>query len=151
MRVFRLWYYFRAGYINYDNLGLSLLSSFIVIYKLGLSQISWFANIFPHLTDFLIVAVAASIPFNIGLGAFHASRKRGPLNSEIEVSMLTNPFMYRAIPGKEIQLMLPVTMLSLDFIEDYYRDRGQLTPEKQRRIEESKKRLNMLLDGEELR
>lgn len=151
MKVFRLWYYFRAGYVNYDNLGLSLLSSFIVIYKLGLAQISWFANFFPHLSDFLLVAIIVSIPLNIGLGAFHASRRRGPLNSEIEVSMLTNPFMYRAIPGKEVQLMLPVTLLSLEFIEDFYKSQNTLTKERQEEIARCKGLVSKLLNGGETR
>jgi hypothetical protein len=146
-----LWYYFRAGYVNYDSLGLSLFSNFIVIYKLGLVQIPFFQNLFPHLLDFLVIAALASIPLNVGLGAFHASRKRGPLNAEIEVGMLTNPFMYKAIPGKELLVNLPIQLITIDFLEEYFKDKGTLTQERKDALEQYRKLTVSLLKGEEVR
>jgi hypothetical protein len=138
--------------VNYDNLAISLISSFIVIYKLGLSSIPWFISLFPHLSDFLLVAVLGSIPFNIALGMFHARRRSsGPLASEIEVSMETNPYMYKMVPGKEAAVLYPMMLLSLDINRRILKKLEISDADIEGTLGELEVRVKRILKGEEIR
>lgn len=61
-----------------------------------------------------------------------------------------NPYFYRATPGKEKELALPLQLLSLRLMKKFYEKEGILTPEDRKRLEKLIQKTQLLIDGEKL-
>src|ERR687892_303407 len=71
--------------------------------------------LFSQLWVFLIVATIVFTVVSI-LGGHYIHRKR-QFRLEQAVATEENPYLYRSAPGKERDLMIPVTIMQLDAIE----------------------------------
>lgn len=88
-------------------------------------------NIFSDLWVFLLVAVVIFSVVNI-LGGHYIHRKRQFI-IEQEVAVEEKPYLYRTVPGKERDSMIPIFILQLEFLKDLLRENKILTEPKEKK------------------
>ncbi|MFL6494426.1 MAG: hypothetical protein ACJ70N_06455, partial [Nitrososphaera sp.] len=80
------------------------------------------------------------------LGGHYIHRKR-QFRLEQAVATEENPYLYRSAPGKERDLMIPVTILQLEAVEAILNSSNGMTEEKKKQIESFKQDLMTLWKG----
>jgi hypothetical protein len=140
----RFWEY-RQFYSAYIALFISISNWITIQYRLVLEQAPVLGSVFNNLWTFLIAAVIIFSIVSI-LGGHYIHRKR-QFRIEQELATEENPYLYRAAPGKERDLMVPITILQLETLEDLLRQNNALTDEKKRQFQNFKDDLVKLAQG----
>ncbi len=144
--IFRSWYYFRLGYGTYVAFPLGFASTMIIIYELTLKDIPWLQQYFPHLYVFGIVALLVIGPVSIYAGLYHM-RRTGAYSAEASVLTESNPYMYKAIPGKEREVIIPLMVLTARGLAKVMEQQQSITLEEKREFQAVLDKANSLLDG----
>ena len=140
----RFWEY-RQFYSAYIALFIAISNWITVQYSLILQNIPILASVFSDLRIFIVVALIL-ISIICVLGGHYIHRKR-QFRIEQELATEENPYLYRAAPGKERDLMVPIYILQLDALEDLLRQNNALTDDKKRQFERFKADLVKLSQG----
>jgi hypothetical protein len=140
----RFWEY-RQFYSAYVALFISISTWITVQYRLVFEDAPILNNIFSDLWIFLLVAV---VIFSVGsiLGGHYIHRKR-QFRIEQELAVEENPYLYRAIPGKERDLIIPIFILQLETLEELLQQNHILTEDKKRQFTTFKGELLKLAEG----
>ena len=144
--IFRSWYYFRIGYGTYVAFPLGFASTMIVIYELAFKDVAVIHDYFPRLYIFGIVALLVIGPISIYAGLYHIKRT-GAYSAEASVLTESNPYVYRAIPGKEREVFLPLMMLTVKGLAKMMEQQHSMTLEEQREFQTVLDKANSLLEG----
>lgn len=80
------------------------------------------------------------------LGGHYIHRKR-QFRLENALAVEENPYLYRAAPGKEKDLMIPILILQMDIFEELLRENNTLTEEKKKQFEIFRQDLTKLKQG----
>lgn len=144
--IFRSWYYFRIGYGTYVAFPLGFASTMIVIYALAVVDVPAIHDIFPHLYIFGIVGLLIIGPVSIYAGLYHLKRT-GAYSAEASVLTESNPYVYKAIPGKEREVFLPLMVLTAKGLAKVMEQQNALTSEEQREFQIVLDKANTLLEG----
>lgn len=140
----RFWEY-RQFYSAYIALFIAISNWITIQYKLVLENVPILSSVFSNIGTFLIVAVVVFSIISV-LGGHYIHRKR-QFRIEQELATEENPYLYRAAPGKERDLMVPIYILQLETLEDLLRQNNALTDEKKRQFESFKADLVKLAQG----
>jgi hypothetical protein len=140
----RFWEY-RQFYSAYIALFISISNWITIQYKLVLEHAPVLGSVFNNLWTFLIAAVIIFSIVSI-LGGHYIHRKR-QFRIEQELATEENPYLYRAAPGKERDLMVPIIILQMETLEDLLRQNNGLTDEKKRQFQKFKEQLVKLAEG----
>ena len=140
----RFWEY-RAFYSAYIALFIAISNWITIQYRLVLENAPVLGSVFNNLWTFLIAAVIIISVVSI-LGGHFIHRKR-QFRIEQELATEENPYLYRAMPGKERDLMIPIMILQLETLEDLLRQNNALTDEKKRLFQNFKDELLKLAQG----
>src|SRR5918999_1189289 len=135
----------RQFYSAYIALFIAISNWITIQYRLVLENAPNLGSIFSNLWVFLIAAVLVFSIISV-LGGHYIHRKR---QFRIEQELITeeNPYLYRAAPGKERDLMVPIYILQLDALEDLLRQNNALTEDKKRQFQKFKIDLLKLAEG----
>ena len=144
--IFRSWYYFRIGYGTYVAFPLGFASTMIVIYALAIVPVPFLHDIFSHLYIFGIVGLLIIGPISIYAGLYHIKRT-GAYSAEASVLTESNPYVYKAIPGKEREVFLPLMVLMAKGLAKVMEQQNTLTSEEQREFQIVLDNANTLLEG----
>jgi len=144
--IFRSWYYFRIGYGTYVAFPLGFASTMIVIYALAIVPVPFLHDIFSHLYIFGIVGFLIIGPISIYAGLYHIKRT-GAYSAEASVLTESNPYVYKAIPGKEREVFLPLMVLTAKGLAKVMEQQNTLTSEEQREFQIVLGKANTLLEG----
>ena len=118
----------------------------IVIYAIAVVDVPAIHDIFPHLYMFEIVGLLIIDPISIYAGLYHIKRT-GAYSAEASVLTESNPYVYKAIPGKEREVFLPLMVLTLKGLAKVMEQQHTLTSEEQREFETVLGKANTLLEG----
>ena len=140
----RFWEY-RQFYSAYIALFVAISNWITIQYRLVLENAPILGSVFNNLWTFLIVAVIIFSVISV-LGGHFIHRKR-QFRIEQELATEENPYLYRAMPGKERDLMIPITILQMETLEDLLRQNNALTDEKKRQFQNFKDELLKLAQG----
>ena len=141
--IFRSWFYLRVGYGIYIAFLIGFVSNIIVIYKLAIADTS-LVSVFPHLTEFAILAVVIASPLSVIIGLYHM-RRTAAFAADATVSMEANPYVYKIIPGKEREVTVPLSIMTARVLLKLAGDK--LTPEEKQELEEVLAKADKLLLG----
>ena len=153
--LFRAWFYFRTGYSIYIAFFIGFIGNIIVIYSLaikpsintpGSATGSLLELLFPHLTNFLLIAAVIAVPVCVYIGIFHM-RRTGAFEADASVQTEQNPYVYKAQPGKEQEVLYPLIMLTAQGLAKMLDQQNSMTPEEKRRFEEAIEKAEMLIKG----
>jgi hypothetical protein len=135
----------RQFYSAYIALFIAISNWITIQYRLVLENAPTLSSIFSNLWVFLIVAVFIFSIVSV-LGGHYIHRKR-QFRIEQELATEENPYLYRAMPGKERDLMIPIMKLNLETLEDLLRQNNAMTDEKERQFQNFKGELEKLSKG----
>ena len=135
----------RQFYSAYIALFIAVSNWITIQYRLLLENIPIFNTLFSQLWVFLIVATIVFTVISI-LGGHYIHRKR-QFRLEQAVATEENPYLYRSAPGKERDLMIPLTILHLEAIEAILSSNNRMTEEKKKQVEAFKQDLIKLWQG----
>jgi len=140
----RFWEY-RQFYSAYIALFIAISNWITIQYRLVFENIPILSSLFSNIGTFLIFAVILLSIISV-LGGHYIHRKR-QFRIEQELATEENPYLYRAAPGKERDLMVPIYILQLETLEDLLRQNNALTEEKKRQFQKYKIDLLKLAEG----
>lgn len=144
--IYRAWFYFRVGYSTYLALLVGIASNLLLFYKLGIQDIDLLHDWFTSLTLFAITAILILLPVSIGAGLYHMKRT-GAYAADAAVSAEQNPYAYKAIPGKEQQVLYPILALTLKGLVKVL-EKQPVTEEEKQEFEKALEKTNRLIQGE---
>jgi hypothetical protein len=135
----------RQFYSAYIALFIAVSNWITIQYRLLLENIPIFNTLFSQIWIFLIVATVVFTIVSI-LGGHYIHRKR-QFRLEQAVAIEENPYLYKSAPGKERNLMIPMSILHLEAIEAILNSNNSMTEEKKKQIEGFKQDLIKLSKG----
>ncbi len=145
--LFRSWFYFRVGYGTYIALLIGVASNLLLLYRLGVQDITFLSVIFPTLTLFTVVALLVAVPISIGVGLYHM-KKTGAYAADASVSTESNPYIYKIIPGKEQEVLYPLLLLTAKSLAKLLDRDGMITTSEKHEFEEALAKASVLLEGQ---
>ncbi len=146
--VWRSWYYFRVGYGTYLALVLGYAGNIVVLYKLAVVDNQYLTGpVFATLTSFTIVGLLVSVPTAILIGMFHI-RRSGAFAAEASLSTESNPYMYKLVPGKEREVVLPLMVLIARGLARVMREQNALSPEEKEEFDRVLGKADILIKGQ---
>ena len=135
----------RQFYSAYIALFIAVSNWITIQYRLLLENIPIFNTLFSQMWIFLIVAVVVFTVVSV-LGGHYIHRKR-QFRLEQAVATEENPYLYKSAPGKERNLMIPMSILHLEAIEAILISNNSMTEEKKKQIESFRQDLIKLSKG----
>ena len=147
--LFRSWYYFRMGYGVYIAFFIGFFGNIVVIYKLAIEpvDIPWLTSLFPRLTIFVAVALLVTVPLSVYIGLYHMKRT-GAFAAEASVATESNPYIYKAMPGKEREVFLPLMILTARGLAKLMEQQQTLTTSEREEFQAVLSTANRLLEGQ---
>jgi len=145
--VFRAWFYFRQGYNVYLAFLIGFASNIVVLYRLGVTDNKYLSPIFPTLTVFTLVGLVIAVPVGILAGLYHMKRT-GAFAADASVSLEANPYVYRVVPGKEKEVLLPLMILTARGLAQVMDQLKTMTPEERSEFEDVLAKADILLKGQ---
>jgi len=119
----------------------------VVLFKLGVVGNHYLEGIFPSLGIFTIFGILVSIPVAILLGLAHMKRT-GAYSADASLSMESNPYMYKLIPGKEREVFFPLMVLTLRSLAKVMREQNTLSPQEKEEFDRILAKADVLIQGE---
>jgi hypothetical protein len=138
----------RQFYSSYIALFIAISNWITIQYRLLLEHVPFLNYLFSNIVVFMIVATIVFTILSV-LGGHYIHRKR-QFRLEQAVAIEENPYLYKAAPGKERDLMLPITILQMDTLEELLRTNGSLTEEKKRQFNAYRRSLVRLMEGQNI-
>ncbi len=115
--IARLWLYFRMGHSTYLVFLMSFANFIVIFYRLFIEYIPFLTKIFQSLTIFALSFFLMYLPLAIFIGWSHY--KRTPFfSSEQDISVESNPYVYKLSPGKETELYIPMWTVLIRFMKE---------------------------------
>lgn len=136
----------RQFYSAYIALFIAITNWITIQYKLFLESVPSLSVVFSNIWVFMAVAAAVFTVISI-LGGHYIHRKR-QFRIEQAVATEENPYLYKAAPGKERDLMIPIAVLQLDTLEELLRSNNALTEEKKAQFQSFRESLVKLMQGQ---
>ena len=135
----------RQFYSAYIALFVAITNWITIQYTLLLENIPVLKLLFSNIWIFLIVALVLFTVISV-LGGHYIHRRR-QFRLENALAVEENPYLYKAAPGKEKDLMMPVLLLQLDALEELLRSNNALSDEKKKQFEAYRQILVKLVEG----
>ena len=145
--MFRAWFYFRQGYNVYLAFLIGFASNIVVLYRLGVEPNDYLHPLAPTLSIFIIEGLALAIPLGIITGLYHMKRTAA-FAADAAVQTESNPYMYKAIPGKEREVFIPIWILTLRALSNLLDQHRTITTEDRQEMEDILNKANALLEGQ---
>ena len=101
---------------------------------------------FPNLTLFAVIATVLTIPVGIFIGHLHM-RRTGAFAAEASIGTEANPYVYKAVPGKEQEVFLPLSILTVRGLKKVLERGDLLTPQEKAEFDQILATADKLLAG----
>ena len=135
----------RQFYSAYIALFVAITNWITIQYTLLLENIPVLKLLFSNIWIFLIVALVLFTVISV-LGGHYIHRRR-QFRLENALAVEENPYLYKAAPGKERNVMMPVVLLQLDALEELLRSNNALSDDKKKQFEAYRQSLVKLVEG----
>ena len=138
----------RQFYSAYIALFVAITNWITIQYTLLLENIPVLKLLFSNIWIFLIVALVLFTVVSV-LGGHYIHRRR-QFRLENALAVEENPYLYKAAPGKERNVMMPVVLLQLDALEELLRSNNALSDDKKKQFDAYRQSLLKLVEGHSL-
>lgn len=145
--LYRAWFYFRIGYSTYIAFFVGFASNIVVIYALAIKPNDLLSPYFGRLWVFALVALVVAVPLSVFVGLFHMKRT-GAFAADASVSLEANPYIYKVLPGKEQEVILPLMIITAQGIAKVLQRQDTLTDSERKEFEDVLLKANRLLQGQ---
>lgn len=144
--ITRFWYYFRIGYATYLTFILGYVSTLITVYYLAIKSLPDLLAIFPHFLGFAVLATVIGAPSSVIIGWLHLKRTKA-YSAEADITVESNPYSYKAAPGKEMEAFVPSYLELLRMTTKLLNSQNLLSPEDATRVRAVEANLQALIEG----
>jgi hypothetical protein len=144
--ITRFWYYFRIGYATYLTFLLGYVSTLVTVYYLAIKSLPYLLDIFPKFEGFCVIATVIGAPASVLIGWLHLKRTQA-YTAEADITVESNPWTYKAAPGKELEAMFPSFLELLRLVRKLVDSQNLLTKEEQLRIKSLENKLEQIVEG----
>ena len=142
---FRSWFYFRTGYAEYFVFILGATNTLTLTYYLAVDNYPALQSVFSSFTMYGALVTLAGFPILVLAGYLHM-RRTSAFRSEIEISVESNPYMYKLPPGVHQEVLAPLFYEVLGALKKA--DAGEsLTPDEVRAMRSLDEKLEFLAGG----
>ena len=145
--LYRAWFYFRIGYSTYIAFFIGFASNIVVIYALAVKQNTLLLPYFDRLWVFALVTLVVAVPISVLVGLFHMKRT-GAFAADASVSLEANPYIYKVVPGKEQEVILPLMIATVQGIVKVLQRQNNLTESERKEFEDVLLKADRLLRGQ---
>jgi hypothetical protein len=135
----------RTFYASYVALFIAVTNWITIQYELLLDNIPGISSMFSNIWSFMIASIILFSVVGV-LGGHFVHRKR-QFRLEQALAVEENPYLYKAAPGKERDVMVPVIILQLESLEQILLANNALTETKMKQFEVYKQSLIDLVKG----
>jgi hypothetical protein len=142
----RAWYYFRLGYSTYLTFLLGYVSTLVTVYYLAIKNIPQLLDIFPKFVPFAVLSTIVGVPLSVTIGWVHLKRS-GLFSSEQDISVESNPYLYKLPPGYTKEAAMPATLATIQLLRKLAETNKALTETEKAELDELEKKLKSLLSG----
>ncbi len=142
---FRSWFYFRTGYSEYFMFIFGAANTLTLTYYLAVNNYPALQSVFSSFTLYIALVTLAGFPIMILVGYLHM-RRTSAFRSEIEISVESNPYMYKLPPGVQREVLAPLLYEVLGALKKA--DAGEsLTPDDVKAMRNLDEKLGFLAGG----
>ena len=144
-KTFRFWFYFRQGWGIYFAFIFAAVNTMVTTYYLAIKSIPSLVDIFPSFTHYSLTISSIGIPILILIGWIHYRRSLA-FSSEMDVQYASNPYLYKAQPGWQMEVIFPLYLaMSKTMIK--ISNREKLTEDEINNLNLIQEKLEELLKG----
>ena len=144
--IYRAWYYFRQGYSTYLTFILGYASTLVTVYYLAIRNVPPLLDVFPHFTEFGILATTVGVPLAVIVGWVHMKRS-GLYSSEADIANEASPYNYKLPPGYAREASFPVMLSMLRLLRRLSEANGLMTDSEKIELDELDKKMVILVRG----
>ena len=144
--VTRFWYYFRMGYSTYLTFIMGYVTTLITVYYLAIKNLPFLLKLFPSFWMFSLLATVIGSPLSVAIGWLHLKRTHA-YSSELDISVESNQYSYKLIPGKEAEAFVPSYLEILRLVSKLLKSQNLLSEEDESRISDVERKLQALIEG----
>jgi len=142
---FRFWFYFRQGWSVYFAFLFAAANTMVTTYYLAIENMPELKAIFPSFGIYVCTMLIIGIPLLVVIGYFHY-RKVPAFTAETDISVTSNPYIYKATPGWQTEVWIPFYVLMGTMMSKI--SQGEKLDESEvKELEEIQNKLKHLLDG----
>jgi len=142
---FRAWFYLRMGYTIYWAFLIMGINTLTVTYFLAIEKAPFLKDIFPTFAHYAIVLIIIAVPILVLTGFIHYKKIPG-YKSEAEVTVESNPYVFKLPPGYWMHVIMPFFRLQSQILMKLTENK-ELTDEEISKMEELQKKMDHLLKG----
>ena len=143
--VYRGWFYFRQGWGIYFAFIIAAVNTMITTYYLAIEKIPALKSVFPSFEYYLATFIIIGIPLLVIVGYFHFKRTAG-FASEMEITIESNPYMYKIRPGHDTVVLFPFLLLFTKAMIKHSQNEN-LTEEEITSMKELQTKMKFLING----
>ena len=142
---FRSWFYFRTGYSEYFMFIFGAANTLTLTYYLALDNYPALQSVFSSFTLYVALVTLTGFPIMILVGYLHM-RRTSAFRSQVEISVESNPYMYKLPPGVHQEVLAPLFYEVLGALKKA--DAGEkLTPDEVKAMRNLDEKLGFLAGG----
>ena len=143
--TFRSWFYFRTGYSEYFVFIFGAANTLTLTYYLAVDNYPTLQSAFSSFTIYVAIITLAGFPILILVGYLHM-RRTSAYRSQVEISVESNPYMYKLPPGVHQEVLAPLFYEVLGALKKA--DAGEkMTPGEIKAMRDLDEKLEFLSDG----
>ncbi len=146
IQPFRYWYYLRQGYQLYFAFIFTGINTMVITYFLAIERAPFLKQVFPSFLEYAVVMISIGIPVLVLAGFIHF-KKIPAFKSEQEVTVESNPYIYKLPPGHARVVGMPWTLMLSDLMLKLFTNE-KITDEEIKKIKEIQKNMKKLIEGE---
>jgi len=145
IRPFRYWYYFRQGYSLYFAFIFAAINMLVVTYFLAIERAPFLKEIFPSFVSYAFTLLVIGIPVLVLVGFTHFKRIAA-YKSEVEVTVESNPWIYKIHPGHTKHVSMPYQLMMSKLMVKLLLGE-KITPEEIKKMEGIQEKMQKLING----
>ena len=143
----RSWLYFRTGFSIYISLPLGAAQFLVTTYYLFIKEMPSLA--FLHLWLYTLVSIPIGLLASVLAGYIHY-KGIGAFQAEQDISVESNPYNYKLVPGVSREVSIPATLLSLRVLQKIAERDDLLSKEEKSAFSQLTNKIERLLEGESI-
>lgn len=144
-KTFRFWFYFRQGWGIYFAFIFAAINTMVTTYYLAIKNIPILLDIFPSFIHYSLTIGSIGIPLLIFVGWLHFRRSQA-FSSEMDILFASNPYMFRAQPGWQMEVIFPL-YLAMSKILVKISNGDKLSDDEIRNLNSIQEKVEVLLKG----
>jgi len=144
-RPFRYWFYLRVGYQHYFAFIFAAINTMVITYYLAIERAPFLLSIFPNFSNYALFMVVVGIPI-LGIVGFMHFKKIPAFKSEQEVSVESNPYIYKLHPG-HLRIVQYPWQLMLSKLIVRIANNEKISDKEMKELNELQKKFDVLIKG----